>query len=200
MPSPALSSYTTSVNRIQTLRRSATDKRLRPMSHDEIQVYYHAALAAYVAAWNAYISSLVRDFYDVTGDPLNPKYNAIHTLAKDTAENALTRFSTPNWENTRNLLNQYTGYDPINDWSRSQRGMNRHQVQNRWREILKVRHSFAHGSDIRAYSWTESPTGRIRLTSKAIQETEAFFKNLVNVTDRGMKTHIESTYGLANIW
>ena len=116
MSSPAALKYVTSANRIQTLRRAATDKRLRPMSHDEIQVYYHAALAAYVAAWNAYISSLVRDFYDVTGDPLNSKYDAIHTLAKDTAENALTRFSTPNWENTRALLERYTGYDPINDW------------------------------------------------------------------------------------
>lgn len=200
MPSPSALKYATAVGRIQTLRRTATDRRLRPMSYDEIQVYYHAALAAYVAAWNAYISSLVRDFYDVTGNPLNSKYDAIHTLAKDAAENDLTRFNTPNWENTRALLERYTGYDPINDWSRSQRGMNRHQVQNRWVEILKVRHSFAHGSDLRAYSWTESPTGRIRLTSKAIQETEAFFRNLVKVTDNGMKAHIELTYGLTGFW
>lgn len=74
------------------------------------------------------------------------------------------------------------------------------QVRVRLNEILQVRHSFAHGFDVPAYDWTELPSGKVRLTSKAIQETETFFKNLVNVTDRGMKAHIESTYGLASIW
>ena len=74
------------------------------------------------------------------------------------------------------------------------------QVRVRLNEILRVRHSFAHGFDIPAYNWTELPSGKVRLTSKAIQEIEAFFKNLVKVTDNGMKTHIESTYGFANIW
>ena len=170
------------------------------MLQDEIQVYYHAALAAYVATWNAYISNLVRDFYDMIADPLNPKFDAIQVLAKRAAENALARFNTPNSENTRNLLVQYTGYDPIDDWVWPHRGMAGLQVRVRLNEILRVRHSFAHGFEMPDYDWTRSPSGKIRLTSKAIQETEAFFKNLVNVTDAGMKTHIESTYGLANIW
>ena len=170
------------------------------MSHDEIQVYYHAALTAYVAAWNAYVDNLVRNFYDVIADSANLKFDAIYTLAKGTVENALTRFNTPNWGNTRDLLNQYTGYDPINDWSRSQTNMNLQQVHQRLNEILRVRHSLAHGSDTPAYTWTQSLTGRIRLTSQAVQETETFFRNLVKVTDRGMKAHIELTYKLANIW
>ena len=200
MSSPAASTYTTSVSRIQTLRKTATDKRLRPMSRDEIQVYYHAALTGYVAAWNAYIDNLVRNFYDVIADPANPKFDAIHTLAKGIVENALKWFNTPNWNNTRDILNQCTGYDPINDWGGSQTNMNLEQVRQRLNEILRVRHSLAHGSDMRAYNWTQSPSGRVRLTSKAIQETEAFFKNLVNATDKGMKAHIESTYDLISIW
>ena len=200
MPSPAALRYRTTVERIQTLRRTATDKRLRPMSRDEIQVYYHAALTGYVAAWNAYIDNLVRDFYDMIADSANPKFDAIHTLAKGTIENALTRFNTPNWENTRNLLSQCTVYDPINDWGGSQTNMNLEQVRQRLNEILRVRHSLAHGSDMPAYNWTQSPSGKVRLTGKAIQKTDAFFKNLVKVTDRGMKTHIESTYGLTSIW
>ena len=200
MPSPAALKYRTTVERIQTLRRTATDKRLRPMLRDEIQVYYHAALTSYVAAWNAYIDNLVRNFYDVIADSANPKFDAIHTLAKGIVENALARFNTPNWESTRNLLNQYTGYDPINDWGRSQLNMNREQVNQRLNEILRVRHSLAHGSDMPTYNWIQSPSGYLRLTSKAIQETEAFFKNLVRVTDRGMKEYIENTYELASIW
>ncbi len=91
MPSPAALKYSIAVGHIRTLRRTATDSRLRPTSRDEKQVYYHAALAAYVAAWNAYISNLVRNFYNVIAEPLNLKFDAVYTLAKGTAENALTR-------------------------------------------------------------------------------------------------------------
>lgn len=196
MPSPALSTYTTSVHRIQTLRRTATDKRGHPMLHnDEIQVHYHAALTAYVAAWNIYIKNLVRDFYDVI-----PNASPIYVIAQQAADRASERFNTPNWENTQKFLKDCTGYDPINDWIWSRRGMNGFQVRERLNEILRVRHSFAHGFDMPTYDWTRSPSGRVRLTSKAIQVTEAFFKNLVKVTDKGIKTHIESTYNLTNIW
>lgn len=200
MKSPAALKYMISANRIQVLRRAGTDKRLRPMSHDEIQVYYHASLAAHVAAWDAYINNLVRDFYAIIADPLNPIFNAVYTIAKEAAENALKRFNTPDSKNTRDLLVQCTGYNPTGDWIWTQRRMTGLRVRERLNEILKVRHSFAHGFDMPDYDWTRSPGGKIRLTSKAIQETEAFFKNLVEVTDKGMKAHIESTYGLANIW
>lgn len=192
MPSPAASTYTTSASHIQTLRKAATDRRLRPMSLDEIRIYYHAGLTAYVAAWNAYIKNLVRDFYDVIVDPSDPKFRAIYTIARKRAENALTRFNTPNAENTRNILVEYTGYDPINTLLWIQR--------EKLDDIVEVRHSFAHGFDMPSNTWTQSLSKRGHLTSKAVQETEAFFKNLVKVTDRGMKAHIESTYGLTNIW
>ena len=192
MPSPAALKYTISANRIQTLRNAATDRRLRPMSRDEIQVYYHAALTAYVAAWNAYIKNLISNFYDVIADPSDPKFRAIYTIARQRAENALTRFNTPNAENTRNILVWHTGYDPINTllW------IQREKLDN----IVEVRHSFAHGFDMPSNTWIQSLSRGGQLTSKAIQETETFFKNLLNVTDRSMKEHIESTYGLASIW
>ena len=192
MLSPAASTYTTSASRIQTLRKAATDRRLRPMSLDEIRIYYHAGLTAYVAAWNAYIKNLVRDFYNVIVDPSDPKFRAIYTIARKRAENALTRFNTPNAENTRNILVWYTGYDPINTLLWIQR--------EKLDDIVDVRHSFAHGFDMPSNTWTQSLSKRGHLTSKAIQDTEAFFKNLVEVTDRGMKTYIESTYGLTSIW
>ena len=195
MSSPAALKYIATVERIQTLRKTATDRRLRPMSLDEIQVYYHAALAGDVAAWNAYIKNVVNDFYDVI-----PNSSPIYVIAQQAAQRSMERFNTPNWEKAQRFLEECTGYDPINDWVWGRRGMSGLQVRVRLNEILQVRHSFAHGFDIPAYNWTELPSGRIRLTSKAIQETEAFFKNLVKVTDRGMKAHIESTYGLSNIW
>lgn len=193
MSSPAASTYQTSVSRIGMLRKAATDRRLRPMARDEIQIYYHAALTAYVAAWDAYINNLVRNFYDVIADPSDPKFRAIYTIARQRAENALTRFNTPNSENTRNIFLWYTGYDPINTLLWIQRG--------KLDDIIEVRHSFAHGFDIQQpNAWMQSLSRRGHLTSKAVQEVEAFFKNLVEVTDNGMKAHIEATYGLANIW
>ncbi len=200
MKSPAALKYVSATEHIKILRKAGTDTRLRPMLHDEIQVFYHAALTAYVAAWNAYINNLVDEFYDLISDPANQIFDAVYTIAQQAAENALTRFNTPNWENTRDILRRYTGYDPINDWGSSQRNMNLEQIRERLTEILKVRHSFAHGSDTPAYVWTQSPSGQVRLTSKAIQETATFFKNLVKVTDRGMKEHIELTYGLTGFW
>lgn len=192
MSSPAAATYTTSASRIQTLRKAATDRRLRPMSLDEIRIYYHAGLTAYVAAWNTFIKNLVRDFYDVIVDPSDPKFRAIYTIARKRAENALTRFNTPNAENTRNILVWYTGYDPINTLLWTQR--------EKLDDIVEVRHSFAHGFDMPFNTWTQSLSKRGHLTSKAVQETEAFFKNLVEVTDNGMKAYIESTYVLTNIW
>ena len=200
MKSPPALKYVSATEHIKVLLKAGTDTRLRPMLHDEIQVFYHASLTAYVAAWNAYINDLVSEFYNLISDPSNQKYDAVYIIAQQAAENALTRFNTPNWENTRDILRRYTGYDPINDWSSSQGNMNLEQVRERLTEILKVRHSFAHGSNIPAYVWTQSPSGNVRLTSKAIQDADAFFKRLVKVTDNGMKSHIESTYSLTNIW
>ena len=77
-----------------------------------------------------------------------------YTIAQQAAERDLDRFNTPNWENTRNLLIQCTGYDPINDWIWNRGGMSGLQVHNRLNEILHVRHSFAHGFNIPAYDWT----------------------------------------------
>ena len=202
MPSPAATTYLTAAGRIQTLREAATDRRLPPKLQDEKQVYYHAALAAYVAAWDAYINNLVRDFYDTIENPSSQGFQAIYKISRRAADRALERFNTPNWGNTRNLLEQYTGYDPsgLGHWVWARRGMVSAQVQVRLNEVLRVRHSFAHGFAMPAYDWTQSPSGRVRLTSEAIRDTEAFFRNLVNVTDIGMKVHIWLTYGVASKW
>jgi hypothetical protein len=198
--SPAASTYANAAGRIRTLREAAVDRRLPPKLPDEKQVYYHAALAAYVAAWDAYINNLVRNFYDAIDTTSNQRFQAIYTISKQAADRALDRFNTPNAENTRNLLQQYTGYDPIGDWVWTRKRMVGVDVRERLNEILRVRHSFAHGFPMPAYDWTQSRSGRVRLTSEAIRDTEAFLKNLVNVTDIGMKTHILLTYGVATDW
>jgi len=200
MPSPASLMYDRESNKAQILRQTATDKRLRPMSRIQTQVYYHAALASYVAAWDAYINELTRNFFALTANPLDPPFHRVHSLARNAAERALQRFNTPNSENTRNLLVQCTGYDPIADWVWAARSMNAVEVRERLNQILRVRHSFAHGFSIPNYPWTATPTGRVRLTAKSLQDVEAFFRHLVTATDTGMKQHIEGNYGIVVPW
>jgi len=161
---------------------------------------YHSALAAFVAVWDAYINELVRNFFAATANPLAPKFHAVHSIARDAAERALERFNTPNAENTRNLLIQNTGYDPIGDWIWSARSLSGLAVRQKLNEILRVRHSFAHGFAIPALSWTQTATGKVRLTAKAIDDVDVFFTHLVNVTDLGMKQDIETSYSLVLPW
>lgn len=97
MASPAVLEYLNAAERTQALRKAAINKHLRAtLSQGEIQVYYHAALAAYVAAWEAYVSNLARAFYDVISSTLNPGSQAIYAIAQQSAERALERFNTPN--------------------------------------------------------------------------------------------------------
>ena len=200
MPSPAAIKYFDNIRKAEILRKVANDPRLKPISRVEKQIYYHASLTASVATWDAYINNIVREFFNVTFDPSIPKFSILHTIAKNIAEKALRKFNTPNWENTRNLLVQHTGYDPINDWIWSTHNMGVQQVQERLNQILKVRHSFAHGFAVPAFSWTQTNAGVVRLTSVALTENEAFFKNLVKQTDKGMKQYIDTIYGTHLTW
>lgn len=197
MPSPAAAKYFDEIKKVRILRELANDKRLKPSS-PRIATCRHASLTVNVAIWDAYIKHLVNEFFRVTADPLTVKFHALHTIAQDMAKRSLERFNTPNWENTRNLLIQYTGYDPINDWHWT--SYNVQQVRERLNQILKVRHSFAHGFTMPAYSWTQTATGRVELSDNALGDNELFFANLVTKTDDGMKSHINTIYSIILRW
>ncbi|MCP3967835.1 MAG: hypothetical protein GY718_16030 [Lentisphaerae bacterium] len=53
--------------------------------------------------------------------------------------------------------------------------MGAQEVRERLNEILKVRHSFAHGFSVPAYSWIQNNSGRIRLTNKSLVDVDALF-------------------------
>lgn len=200
MPSPAAHVYRRGVQRARTLRDATVDVRLRPMSREDVQTFAHAYLASLVAVWEAYLNELGRNFYQETAHPLRIDYHAMHEVARMASERAMERFNTPNWENARNFLIAATAYDPISDWTWPRRGMGVQDVRERLNQILRVRHSFAHGFAIPSYSWTTSTSGRVRLTVEVLRETEAFFNNLVRRTDSGLQRHIQTTYGRVVAW
>src|SRR6266481_4922658 len=195
MPSPAAAKYEVAAKRAGILLSTGSDRRLRPMTAAQVQAYLHASLVASVASWDAYINNLVEDFFRATANPLASDFHAMHNLAEGAAKIALDRFNTPNWDNTRNLLVRCTGYDPLGHWTWPARRMVVAQVRERLDQILKVRHSFAHGFPLPSYPWTRSIGGQLRLTGVALRDTHAFFRNLVTRTDAGMSSYVVTAYG-----
>lgn len=196
MPSPAAIKYQSLVAMARVLQRQPS----AGLTRGDRQIYHHAALAAHVAAWDAYVKELIRSFFTEIADPLAMKYSLLHNIALASADRTLEKFNTPNWQNTRNTLIQTTAYDPIGDWVWPARHMTGPMVRVRLDEILKVRHSFAHGFAIPPYSWTQSTSGQVRLTQSALLDTDAFFQNIVMRTDKGMQTHIITNYAVSLVW
>jgi len=195
MASPARRRYLQAIQRSRVLRDAAKRK---PAA--EKQIFYHASLAAGVAAWQTYLKELLNEFFQVTTDPTIAKYAALHFIVRENAQLALKRFNTPNWENARDLLLRYSGYDPAPDWNWHTRNLSGEWVKERLNQILQVRHSFAHGHPIPAFPWTQDAKGQLRLTVSALSENEALFGHLVRNTDTGIRQFLLRSYGLTLPW
>ena len=164
------------------------------------QSFYGAAVVMICAAWESYVEGLVLCFYDETS-PFRLGMNAPHhQLARTLAASFTSRFHTPNSDNVCNLLIQYTGYDPWPDWGLSSVRLSPYQTRQRVDEILKVRHSVAHGFSLPSCSWTASKTGRVRLTVEAAASCIKIVGAIVERTDNGMGRHISSNYGVTPVW
>lgn len=200
MPSNAFRKYKEDESMAGVLRDTAKDARLRPMQISVKQKYYHAALATYVAGWDNYIKSSIREFYSRTSDPLDVRYFAMHSISRTLTESILQKLNTPDRDRARNAILNCTGYDPINDWTWPSTAMSATQVKDYLSEILKVRHSFAHGFSMPGFTWTTTPTGKKRLSYSALSRVEAFLVHLVAQTDSGLCRHAASFFPGPPIW
>lgn len=185
----SLTRFASSIASARMLREVVRDPRFQPLSQEKKTRFLHAALAAYVAAWDSYLNQVIKEFIDklMVLDDLD--FLSLHAIFMPIATQKLQKFNTPNWENSRELLVGCTGYDPISDWTWRKAQFNRQQTHDFLNQILKVRHSFAHGFSMPAYTWTQTPSGRIQLNNKSLYRVERFFVHLGYATDRGLNDY-----------
>jgi hypothetical protein len=143
---------------------------------------------------------ITREFYVTISNPLDVKFSQIHAIAVFNMNLKLNKFNTPNSENSRDLLNSQTGYDPIANWIWDTRGYSGQQTRDFLNEIMKVRHSFAHGFPMPSYDWNLSPSGNPRLTKAILEDCKAFFLFMVKRTDNGLKIHVQTRFGIGDVW
>ena len=200
MPSVAATKYYNRLDDLDHLRSLAIDARLRPISRKQKQVYLHSYLAATVASWDSYVKAIVTEYCIIIANPLDIKYHSVQTLLQNYIKGKLEKFNTPNFENTRNLLIESTGYDPLPDWIWQHRNFTSLQTRQRLNEILKVRHSFAHGFDMPLFAWNQNNSGRARLTMSVVDDVRMFLCFLVDITDRKISNHLNTIYNANVNW
>lgn len=200
MPSLAFARFQTSVTAARDLRAVVKDARIRPVSQEQKTRFLHAALATYVAGWDSYLNQVTTEFVQKIANPGDTVYASLHSLVVPIIEQKLKKFNTANWENSREILINCTGYDPISDWTWRKAQFNRQQSQEFLNGILKVRHSFAHGFAIPTFTWTQTPTGRIQLNDHALLRIERFFMHLVSATDKGLLAHGSQNFPGRTFW
>lgn len=197
MQSPAALQFQAGLVKARVLRAAFSD---RGKSAIHRQIGYHASLAASVAAWETYLTEIVRLFFLEVAAPHDIRFQSLHSIAREEAERKLARFHTPNWENARDLLIMCTGYDPLNDWTWLPANLGAQQVRELLNEILRVRHSFAHGFPMPSYRWNRSSTGQVRLDVQGLRRVESLFSHLVQQSDRGFQAMIAVQYGRRVTW
>jgi hypothetical protein len=161
----------------------------------------HAALAMLVAAWEAYLERLVREIQREFADVSQVRLSVVLSLLTRITEDEVRRFNTPNATNSRELLITHTGYDPINDWQWPKGGLSGVQTRLRLDEILRIRHSFAHGFPVPTdIAWARHRNRAGILNATSLKEVDRFLTHMTLVTDIGAKQHLSLVYGITPNW
>jgi len=74
------------------------------------------------------------------------------------------------------------------------------QVKEFLSEVLKVRHSFAHGFELPGFTWTITPSGRKQLSDSSLERVQYFFRHLAVQTDHGLRNHAAMLFSGLQIW
>lgn len=200
MPSLAAQQFNRHIAAAEAMLGMLGKSRRQRLDRPAAVALAHAALASAVSAWESYLERVDNEFLLATARPAVQGYAAIHALLRDIAASKTAKFNTPNAENSREMLVLLTGYDPIGDWVWPRARLGAVQTRSRLNEILKVRHSFAHGFPLPAYPWTTTPTGAVSLSARSVRQSASFLRNLVVRTDRGLHRHLRHIHGVRVSW
>ncbi|MGH8822054.1 MAG: HEPN domain-containing protein [Rhodoferax sp.] len=197
MPSPAAARFFRVCQKGEALTSAAL--RLGHRSADR-QVLLHASLATIVAAWDQYVRTICQDFFSVTGRLADAGFQNLHATLSLQYQQKEKKFNTPNFENSRNLIVECTGFDPYTHWSWKNRRWPVARVQTFLNEVLKVRHSFAHGGTMPSYTWNVDVSGNPNLNKKAVTDIQALLQTLVKNTDKGLSLFLKATFIVSPPW
>lgn len=200
MPSRSLTNFRTARRRALRLLDIATDRRLRPLTYEDMEPGLHAALASFVSAWEAYIESLCIEILDEIASCASAQTASVLSVLRLEAKNNIEKFNTPNFDNSRNLILRFTGFDPYNYMTMSSLGLSAQQTQTRLNEILKLRHAFAHGFSIPNLPWLTRYGVQSRLSKKSVSLAGTSISDLVKSIDAAAANHLRMTYGLPTAW
>lgn len=186
--------------RSERLLSISTDRRLRPIAYLDAEPALHAALASAVSAWEGYIEAVTLEAIDAVALGANAEVLWLTSLLRGEASRAIEKFNTPNAENCRDLLLRFTGFDAFPAMQSSRLSLPSHLARVRLNEVLKVRHAFAHGFAIPAYSWTTRYGVQNRLTKRAVSDASSLIDDLVSGIDSGLAQHIRTAFPARVIW
>jgi hypothetical protein len=164
-----------------------------------------AVIVLAVASWQAAVQDLTYATLDLSAPAPGGWTQQAFKVVEARTRSDVVRFSTPNAQNTRQLL-QGAGFDPRPHWTWQQRGgrgvgmvtINPHDADARIDEWLKVRHAIAHGhSSLPQVDAIQS----VRLTTGAApaspelrrvdaEQCLAFFRRLVKLTTVPLAAHL----------
>lgn len=200
MPSRALQQFYSAKRRARRLAEIATDTRLRPLSYTDIEPPLHAALAAYVSGWEAYVENVTLEFLDQLVGAMDPKASAFAKTLRDEAARVADRFNTPNFEESRNLIYRFTGCDPYSAMASARLNMTTAQAQSRLNEVLRVRHAFAHGRPLPNLPWLTRYAQTTRLSKRAVKSVDVLLTDLAESIDKALSAYARATFGVSALW
>ena len=135
-------------NLIEVHKRAGTGSRGRKWIETSVN---RAVVVIAIASWQAAVQDITRFLLKRGMPELTDPNHGFARLIEGQVIRELDRFSTPNAENSRNLL-RLVGFDPRPHWTWSNgegRGkrvtLEPPQVQEHLRDWLRVRHAIAHG-------------------------------------------------------
>ncbi|WP_158171275.1 hypothetical protein [Rhodococcus sp. JT-3] len=191
-------------NLVRVHQRAGGDAKGR--RREEISVN-RAIVVIAVASWQAVVQDMTKFLLEQHMPEASDSNHGVAQLLRGHVLGELRKFSTPNAENTRQLL-QSVGYDPRPHWTwtngaHGSRAITYrpHDIEDQLRDWLKIRHAIAHGDErmpevsvlqaVRegSTSTTTGPTVRLADARACI----AFIRTLTGVTIEGLASELSTT-------